>query len=89
MSALPAPDSVPTTRDDLRRHEELIAALQKAIDRMARDQEVQFTRIAQLQADIDLIRRAWNKIPPATETTLSPKHRTYTGPERRLTPRKK
>lgn len=88
MPAVPPTDSALTTRDDIRRLEELIAALQKAMDRITHDQEVQFKRIAQLQADIDLIRSAWTKIPPASEATESSKRRPYAGPERRLTARK-
>jgi hypothetical protein len=40
---------------------------------------VQFTRIAQLQADIDLIRAAWTRV----------KSEPYKGPERRSIARKK
>ena len=56
------------TRDDIRRLERTIEQLRQALD-------VQFTRIAQLQADLDLIRGAWNKLE-------SPKD-LYTGPDRR------
>ena len=64
--------------DDKRRLEQLIAALQTTVDSITRDQKVQFTRIAQLQADIDVIRSAWSKLKPADD---------YKGPERR-NPRK-
>ena len=86
---VPPTDSALATLDDIRRLEELIAALQAAMDRITRDQEIQFTRIAQLQADIDLVRGAWTKSPSVTEAAASSKRRTYAGPERRLTARKK
>src|SRR5687768_5136019 len=89
VPAVPPTDSALATRDDIRRLEELIAALQRAMDRIVHDQEVQFKRIAQLQADIDLVRGAWTKITATGEETTPAKRRTYVGPERRLTARKK
>ena len=44
--------------------DELLKELQKISarqDAMAREQEIQLQRIAELQADIDLIRAAWTK----------------------------
>ena len=89
MPAVPPTDSALATRDDIRRLEQLITAFQTAMDRITHDQDVQFKRIAQLQADIDLIRSAWTKIPPASEAPESSKRRTYTGPDRRIVTRKK
>jgi hypothetical protein len=56
LPTVPPTDSALATRDDTRRLEELIATLKKAMDLIVHDQEVQFKRIAQLQADIDLVR---------------------------------
>jgi hypothetical protein len=89
VPAVPQTDSTPATRDDIRRLEELIAALRVTMERITHDQEVQFKRIAQLQADIDHVRAAWTKVAPDSEGTESSKRRTYAGPERRLTARKK
>jgi hypothetical protein len=89
VPAVPPTDAVLATRDDIRRLEHLIAALQTTMDRIVHDQEVQFKRIAQLQADIDLVRAAWAKAASESEATESSKRRTYAGPERRLTTRKK
>ncbi|HET9264867.1 MAG TPA: hypothetical protein VFO14_17585 [Vicinamibacterales bacterium] len=89
MPAVPPTDSALATRDDIRRLEELMRVLQKAMDRIVHDQEVQFKRIAQLQADIDLVRGAWTKTAASAEETTSGKRPTYVGPERRLTARKK
>ena len=89
MPAVTPTDSALATRDDIRRLEELIAALQKAMDRIVHDQLVQFTRMAQLQADIDLVRGAWTKMAATGEETQAAKRRTYAGPERTLTARKK
>jgi hypothetical protein len=90
VPAVPPPDSAPATRDDIRRLEDMILALKKEVDRIVHDQDVQFKRIAQLQADLDLVRGAWTKMAAAAEeTTPADKRRTYAGPERRLTARKK
>lgn len=89
VPAVPQTDSTPATRDDIRRLEELIAALRVAMERITHDQDVQFKRIAQLQADIDLVRAAWAKRAPDSEGTESSKRPSYAGPERRLTARKK
>ena len=82
MPASPAPDEPLATRDDLRRLESELAELRDAVARLLREQQVHFTRMAQLQADIDLIRSAWSKIKPPDVTGAS-----YTGPERRRLPR--
>jgi hypothetical protein len=89
VPAVPQTDSTPATRDDIRRLEELIAALRVAMERITHDQDVQFKRIAQLQADIDLVRAAWAKRAPDSGGTESSKRPSYAGPERRLTARKK
>ena len=67
----------------------MITALQKAMDRIVHDQDVQFKRIAQLQADIDLVRGAWTKITASGEETPYAKRPNYAGPERRAAARKK
>jgi hypothetical protein len=77
------------TREDVRRLEKMLAALQLTIDELRRDQAVQFMRIAQLQADIDVVRGAWSKVPPASDATSAQPPRKYTGPDRRLIARKK
>jgi hypothetical protein len=89
VSALPTPDSPLATRDDIRRLEAMIVALKNQIDRVVHDQDVQFKRIAQLQADIDLVRGAWAKMAARAEATKPSKRRTYVGLERRVTARKK
>ena len=87
MSAVPPADS--STRDEIRRLNTLIAGLQEAIDNLAHTQDVQFKRIAQLQADIDVIRGTLTKR-RATDGDKPPDKRSpYAGPERRLTARKK
>jgi hypothetical protein len=68
----------------------MIRALKKEGDRIVHNQDVQFKRIAQLQADFDLVRAALTKMAAAAEeTTPAAKRRTYAGPERRLIARKK
>jgi len=89
VPADPPADSGLATRDDIRRLEELMGALQKAMERIVHDQEVQFKRIAQLQADIDLVRGAWTKTAASAEETTSAKRPTFVGPERRRAARKK
>jgi hypothetical protein len=44
-------------------HEAVLVALQK-VEQHAHDLEVQFKRIAQLQADLDAIKQAWAKMNP-------------------------
>ena len=51
----------PPTKADLERLEK---ALERLTDEMRTKLDVQFKRMAQLQADIDLIRAAWTKISP-------------------------
>jgi hypothetical protein len=80
----PPTDAATVTRDDLRRVAQEIDSLRGTVEQMAKDQQVQFTRIAQLQADIDVVRSAWTKLKPETRSS-----QTYAGPERRLTSRKK
>ena len=80
----PPAAAVLLTRDDLRRLEKELAALRSSLEQIVQDQQVQFTRIAQLQADIDVIRGAWVKLTPETS-----KGQRYAGPERRLVSRKK
>ena len=70
-----APDQPLATRDDIRR-------LERLIDELHRQQDVHFTRMAQLQADIDMIRGAWSKVKPP------PDAEPYSGVERRRASRK-
>lgn len=67
--------------DDLKAVRRQLTELQATLDQIARDQQVQFTRIAQLQADIDLLRAAWANI---RSTDAQP----YAGPDRRKVIRK-
>jgi hypothetical protein len=77
MRAIPSPDQHLATRDDILRIQRQLAELRDFIDRIMHDQQVQFTRIAQLQADIDVIRGARSQIqsPPPSPV--------YEGPDRR------
>jgi len=89
---MPPLDHLPVTRDDFRRLEQLIAALQVAVEGLTHAQDIQFTRIAQVQADIDVIRRPSAKLTAGSGTPPSPKSPTsppYAGVERRLSARKK
>ena len=52
------------TPEDIQRIESQIADLKAVLDRHSKELATQLTRIAQLQADIDLIRAAWSKIAP-------------------------
>jgi len=83
VPAVPPTDFALAIRDDLRRLEDLILAVKKELDRIVHDQDVQFQRIAQLQAEIDLVRGAWTKVTPER----APSKRV--GIERRVTARKK
>ena len=83
MASAPTPDSSVAPRDEVRRLEQQLAELRETLAAVLRDQQVQFTRIAQIQADIDLIRAAWSKV-----KDRDPIDPTYTGPERRRTHRK-
>ena len=71
MAHGPTPsDQVLATRDDdIRRLEGRIAELVRLLDAVIREQKTQFTRIAQLQADLDLIRGVWTRLPSGAETT--------------------
>ena len=50
--------------DNIQELRQQVAELKAALDKIAREQDVHFTRIAQLQADIDLIRAAWVNVKP-------------------------
>jgi hypothetical protein len=54
------------TRDDIDRLSRQIAALTAAIERHDASLKMGLTRMGQLQADIDVIRGAWAKLPPKT-----------------------
>jgi hypothetical protein len=62
--------------DDLAALRQQLAQLQATVDQIAHDQQIQFTRIAQIQADLDLVRGAWNQLTAAPDVP-------YTGPDRR------
>ena len=57
------------TREELRRLEDRITERVRLLDPVIRDQKIQFTRIAQLQADLDLVRGVWTRLQPRTEAT--------------------
>jgi hypothetical protein len=56
--------SKPVTRDDIERLEKAIDGLR---DDLRKATDVQVRRMAQLQADIDLIRSAWAKVKSGSE----------------------
>jgi hypothetical protein len=87
MSSLPAADYPITTRDDIRHLEQQVAELKAAIDHITHDLHVQFTRIAQLQADNDLIRAAWSKVTAPADRPLLQASQHQGGAERRRMPR--
>ena len=60
--------------DDLAALRQQLAQLQAAVDQIAHNQQIQFTRIAQIQADLDLVRGAWNQLTAAPDVR-------YTGPD--------
>jgi hypothetical protein len=74
------PDPTVATRADIERLERQISDLRTALDTHAKDLKMQFTRLAQLQADVDVIRA---RIRPPSEGPI------YSGPERRRVPRHK
>jgi hypothetical protein len=84
MPTNPLP-ALPMTRDDFQRLERLTADLQATLKQIVHDQEIQFTRIAQLQADIDMVRGAWTKLTPPAKRPDDPQ---YSGQDRRRVPRK-
>jgi hypothetical protein len=53
--------------DDLAALRQQLAQLQATVDQIAHDQQIQFTRIAQIQADLDLVRGAWNQLTAAPD----------------------
>jgi hypothetical protein len=53
------PDSNPATRADIERLERRLDAL---IDEFRKERDIHLKRIAQIQADIDIIRGAWARI---------------------------
>jgi hypothetical protein len=55
------PDATFATREDLLRLEKRIANLAIAVENCLHHLQIQFTRIAELQAEIDLIRGEWAK----------------------------
>jgi hypothetical protein len=62
--------------DDLATLRQEIAELKATVDQIVHDQQIQFTRIAQIQADLDLVRGVWSQLKAAPDVP-------YTGPERR------
>ena len=49
------------TRAEFERLTRKIEQMRERMDAIAREQEIQFQRIAEVQAAIDLIRSAWSK----------------------------
>jgi hypothetical protein len=58
------PDSTPVTRADIERLERRLDAL---IDEFRKERDIQVKRIAQMQADLDLIRGAWVQLKITTK----------------------
>jgi len=56
--------SAAVTRTDIERLERQLAELKAAVERHDASLRMGLTRMAQLQADIDLIRAAWAKTTP-------------------------
>ena len=56
-----SPDFGAVTRTDIERLERRLEAL---IDEFRKERDMHLKRIAQMQADIDVIRGAWSKLPP-------------------------
>jgi hypothetical protein len=56
------------TRDDIERLSRQIAELTAAIERHDKSLQTGLTRMGQLQNDIDMIRSAWAKLTPKTDT---------------------
>jgi len=84
MPSIRSADEPLATRDDIQRFERQLAEIRATLKQVEHDQQIQFTRIAQLQADMDVIRSAWAKI----ESPIS-SDKQYSGPERRKTARKR
>ena len=61
------PDPAPSTDPRIIALEDRIARLEQVVDEQQRELQIQFERISQLQADIDIIRGAWTKLKPAPE----------------------
>lgn len=55
-------DHSPATRADIYRLERQVADLKAALERYEHELNVQVTRTAQVQADMDLIKSAWSAI---------------------------
>jgi hypothetical protein len=56
-----SPDFAAVTRADLERLERRLDAL---IEEFRKERDMHLKRVAQIQADIDVIRGAWSKISP-------------------------
>jgi hypothetical protein len=57
------------TREEFNRLLDRVNALSRDLDAAHRELRIQFERMAQLQADIDLIRSAWARVGAAGEGT--------------------
>ena len=75
-----SPDPAVATRADIERLERQMADLRTALESHKKELLMQFTRLAQLQADVDVIRA---NLHPRQD----PKTQAYRGPERRQVPR--
>ena len=64
----PVPENTPATKADIQRLERAIAELRAAVERHDTSLKMGLTRMGQLQADIDVVRAAWTKVPPKTGT---------------------
>jgi DNA-directed RNA polymerase specialized sigma24 family protein len=59
------PDQTPAMPEEIQRLQRQVADLQALVEQHGRDIQMHVTRMGQLQADIDLIRAAWLRIPPS------------------------
>ena len=67
------PSATPVTRAEhnhvvaiLNERRHILTAIQDAVARLEQVSEVQFKRTAQIQADLDEIRKAWDRVRAAT-----------------------
>ncbi len=59
---IPVGKRMDVTRDEFNRVIEMLNERGTIMNDLAHNQEVQFKRLAQLQAELDLIKRAWERL---------------------------
>jgi hypothetical protein len=59
LTPLPKGHRVDVRRDEFNRLIDMLNARGEIVNQLIRTQEIQFERIAQIQAELDLIKRAW------------------------------